>query len=198
MASRKYKQWSVVTASTTAFTVCFMVWMMFAVIGIPIKQTLGLNETQFGILVATAGADRLADPPAAGHVDRPVRRAHRVLHPDAVHRVPDLADFPGHRVLALPGDRPVRGRGRRLVHGRHRLLRALVPAEPPGARHGHLRRRQYRRGGHQARRADHRGGVRLGDGAAGVCRAHAGDGGAVLVLHASPTRSMPRARPRSR
>jgi NNP family nitrate/nitrite transporter-like MFS transporter len=29
-----------------------MVWMMFAVIGIPIKQNLGLNETQFGILVA--------------------------------------------------------------------------------------------------------------------------------------------------
>ena len=47
-----HKAWSVVTASTTAFTVCFMVWMMFAVIGIPIKQNLGLNETQFGILVA--------------------------------------------------------------------------------------------------------------------------------------------------
>ena len=53
MASEKYQQWSVVTASTTAFTVCFMVWMMFAVIGIPIKQSLGLNETEFGILVAT-------------------------------------------------------------------------------------------------------------------------------------------------
>ena len=52
MASRTYKAWSVVTASTTAFTVCFMVWMMFAVIGIPIKQNLGLNETQFGVLVA--------------------------------------------------------------------------------------------------------------------------------------------------
>ncbi len=52
MASQQYKAWSVVTASTTAFTVCFMVWMMFAVIGIPIKQNLGLNETQFGILVA--------------------------------------------------------------------------------------------------------------------------------------------------
>jgi MFS transporter, NNP family, nitrate/nitrite transporter len=52
MASQQYKQWSVVTASTTAFTVCFMVWMMFAVIGIPIKKDLGLNETQFGVLVA--------------------------------------------------------------------------------------------------------------------------------------------------
>jgi NNP family nitrate/nitrite transporter-like MFS transporter len=52
MASEKYQQWSVVASSTIAFTVCFMVWMMFAVIGIPIKQALGLNETQFGILVA--------------------------------------------------------------------------------------------------------------------------------------------------
>ena len=52
MATQTYKSWSVVTASTTAFTVCFMVWMMFAVIGIPIKQNLGLNETQFGVLVA--------------------------------------------------------------------------------------------------------------------------------------------------
>src|SRR6185436_1767561 len=52
MATEKYQQWSVVASSTIAFTVCFMVWMMFAVIGIPIKQALGLNETQFGILVA--------------------------------------------------------------------------------------------------------------------------------------------------
>jgi len=52
MATQTYKRWSVVTASTTAFTVCFMVWMMFAVIGIPIKKNLDLNETQFGILVA--------------------------------------------------------------------------------------------------------------------------------------------------
>src|SRR3990172_4084479 len=52
MASQNYKAWSVVTASTNAFTVCFMVWMMFAVIGIPIKKTLDLNETQFGVLVA--------------------------------------------------------------------------------------------------------------------------------------------------
>ena len=52
MASQNYKAWSVVSASTFAFTVCFMVWMMFAVIGIPIKKALDLNETQFGVLVA--------------------------------------------------------------------------------------------------------------------------------------------------
>lgn len=53
MATERFRRWSVVAASTTAFTVCFMVWMMFAVIGIPIKEALGLNETEFGILVAT-------------------------------------------------------------------------------------------------------------------------------------------------
>jgi len=53
MATQEYKAWSVVAASTLAFTVCFMIWMMFAVIGIPIKASLGLNETQFGILIAT-------------------------------------------------------------------------------------------------------------------------------------------------
>lgn len=47
------KQISVVSSSTFAFTVCFAVWMMFAVIGIPIKKTLGLNETEFGLLTAT-------------------------------------------------------------------------------------------------------------------------------------------------
>jgi NNP family nitrate/nitrite transporter-like MFS transporter len=53
MASQQYKAWAVVIMSTLAFTVCFMIWMMFAVIGVPIKQQLGLNETEFGILVAT-------------------------------------------------------------------------------------------------------------------------------------------------
>ena len=53
MASKKNKQLSVLIFSTLAFTVCFAIWMMFAVIGIPIKATLNLNETQFGLLVAT-------------------------------------------------------------------------------------------------------------------------------------------------
>jgi NNP family nitrate/nitrite transporter-like MFS transporter len=39
--------------STIAFTVCFAVWTIFAIIGVQIKQQLGLNETQFGLLVGT-------------------------------------------------------------------------------------------------------------------------------------------------
>ena len=51
--SKKRQALSVLMVSTFAFTVCFMVWMMFAVIGIPIKKTLDLNSTQFGLLMAT-------------------------------------------------------------------------------------------------------------------------------------------------
>jgi len=47
------KAWSVLIVSTLAFTTCFMVWMMFGVIGIPLKKTLGLNATEFGLLTAT-------------------------------------------------------------------------------------------------------------------------------------------------
>ena len=39
--------------STFAFTICFAVWTVFAIIGIEIKTELGLNDTQFGLLVGT-------------------------------------------------------------------------------------------------------------------------------------------------
>ena len=39
--------------STIAFTVCFAVWTIFAIIGIQIKKDLGLSDTQFGLLVGT-------------------------------------------------------------------------------------------------------------------------------------------------
>src|SRR6266545_4976336 len=39
--------------STIAFTVCFAVWTIFSIIGVQIKQDLGLNDTQFGLLVGT-------------------------------------------------------------------------------------------------------------------------------------------------
>jgi NNP family nitrate/nitrite transporter-like MFS transporter len=46
------KSWSVLVVSTLSFTVCFMVWMMFGVIGVPIKQELNLSATEFGLLTA--------------------------------------------------------------------------------------------------------------------------------------------------
>ena len=39
--------------STLAFTVCFAVWTIFSIIGVKIKQDLGLSDTQFGLLAGT-------------------------------------------------------------------------------------------------------------------------------------------------
>jgi NNP family nitrate/nitrite transporter-like MFS transporter len=47
------KAYAVLFASTLAFMVCFAVWMMFGVIGIPLKEALGLNNTEFGLLAST-------------------------------------------------------------------------------------------------------------------------------------------------
>ena len=37
--------------STVAFTVCFAVWTIFSIIGVRIKEELGLSDTQFGLLI---------------------------------------------------------------------------------------------------------------------------------------------------
>ena len=50
MKSENYKRYSVLVSSTVSFTVCFMIWMMLAVIGVPIRKQLGLMEAQFGVL----------------------------------------------------------------------------------------------------------------------------------------------------
>ncbi len=42
----------ILSVSTFTFTVCFAVWTIFAIIGVKIKEELGLNDTQFGLLVA--------------------------------------------------------------------------------------------------------------------------------------------------
>ncbi len=39
--------------STVAFTACFAVWTIFSIIGLAIKDELGLNDTQFGLLIGT-------------------------------------------------------------------------------------------------------------------------------------------------
>ncbi len=39
--------------STAAFTACFAVWTIFSIIGLGIKDELGLSETEFGLLVGT-------------------------------------------------------------------------------------------------------------------------------------------------
>src|ERR1700693_803071 len=52
MASRKSPM-LVLCVTTLAFMVCFVVWMMFGVIGIQLRTDLNLNGTEFGLLTAT-------------------------------------------------------------------------------------------------------------------------------------------------
>jgi len=47
------QQTRALTMSTVAFTVCFAVWTIFAIIGVQIKKDLGLTDTQFGLLAGT-------------------------------------------------------------------------------------------------------------------------------------------------
>jgi len=53
MPNHQLKQASILTMSTFSFTICFAVWVIFSIIGIPIAENLQLNETQFGVLAAT-------------------------------------------------------------------------------------------------------------------------------------------------
>ncbi|WP_366658234.1 nitrate/nitrite transporter [Fodinicurvata sp. EGI_FJ10296] len=46
------QQQKTLTLSTVGFTICFAVWTIFSIIGIQIQQELGLNETQFALLVS--------------------------------------------------------------------------------------------------------------------------------------------------
>src|SRR5512137_2273953 len=45
---------TILTLSTIAFTLMFAVWLMFGVLGIPIRKEFGLTEVQFGWLTAIA------------------------------------------------------------------------------------------------------------------------------------------------
>ena len=47
----KTNQSLALTMSTIAFTVCFAVWTIFAIIGVQIKQDLQLSDTQFSLLI---------------------------------------------------------------------------------------------------------------------------------------------------
>ncbi len=49
----KSEQTRALSLSTFAFTACFAVWTIFSILGIQIKEDLGLTDTQFGLLVAT-------------------------------------------------------------------------------------------------------------------------------------------------
>lgn len=50
--------------STVAMAVCFAIWVIFSILGVKLKQQLGLSDSQFGLLVAT--------PVLTGSISRPL------------------------------------------------------------------------------------------------------------------------------
>ncbi len=42
----------VLVSSTFSFTICFAIWTMFAILGIPLQKQLGLSETEFGLIAS--------------------------------------------------------------------------------------------------------------------------------------------------
>lgn len=50
---RKKDQTRALSLTTIAFTACFAVWTIFAIIGVQIKEEMGLNETEFSLLIGT-------------------------------------------------------------------------------------------------------------------------------------------------
>ena len=46
-------QYQALILSAGAFTVCFAVWTLFSIIGVKIKQELHLDDSEFGLLIAT-------------------------------------------------------------------------------------------------------------------------------------------------
>ena len=147
--------------STIAFTVCFAVWTIFAIIGIRIKEELGLNETQFGLLVGTPILTGSLIRLALGiWTDQYGGRIVYTLTMLAAAVATFLLVLRAH--LSADAARGARRRHRgRLVRGRHRLRVALVSDREAGHRARHFRRRQCRRGGHQVPRALRAGRLRL-------------------------------------
>ena len=147
--------------STLAFTVCFAVWTIFSIIGVQIKKDLGLNDTQFGLLVGT--------PILTGSLIRLIlgiwtdQYGGRIVYVGVMlaAAVGDLAAHLRLRLSDLPAGGARRRHRRRLVRGRHRLCVALVRGGQAGHRARHLRRRQCRRRRHQVRGALRHGRVGL-------------------------------------
>ncbi|MEG3767848.1 nitrate/nitrite transporter, partial [Alteromonas sp. 14N.309.X.WAT.G.H12] len=48
-----FEQRKALFLSTFAFTICFAVWTIFSILGIKLKQELGLSDTELGLLMAT-------------------------------------------------------------------------------------------------------------------------------------------------
>ena len=118
--------------STIAFTVCFAVWTIFSIIGVRIKDELGLSETEFGLLVGTPIlTGSLARIVLGIWTDRYGGRLVFTLTMLAASVATVLLAF-AHTYPADAARRPRRRPCRRIFRRRRRLRLALFPAERQG------------------------------------------------------------------
>ncbi len=143
--------------STFAFTVCFAVWTIFAIIGIQIKKDLGLSETQFGLLVGTpiltGSLIRLLLGIWADQYGGRVVYTLTMLSAAVMTGLLTFAyDYTTFLLAAL---------GVGIAGGSFSVgvayVAQMVSEGEAGHRAWHLRCRQCRRGGHQVHRALHHG-----------------------------------------
>ena len=179
-APATFQAWSVLTVSTLAFTVCFMVWMMFGVIGIPIRKQLGLSATEFGLLTAMPVlTGSLIRVPLGIWTDRfggrIVMTILMALTVPAIWLMGYATQYWHFLAIGLF----VGLAGGSFSVGTPYVAR-WFPKSRQGFRDGRLRRRQLGRRGQQVHRPGPARGLRLDHGAPGVCGGDAGHGAAVL------------------
>ena len=135
--------------STAAFTACFAVWTIFAIIGIRIKAQLGLTETEFGLLVGTPIlTGSLARIFLGVWTDRYGGRLIFTLNMLAASVATALLVFAQtYPQMLRRGTRC--GLGGRLVCSRNRLRLALLPIGTARHRARNFRCRKCRCGGHE-------------------------------------------------
>ncbi len=113
------------TLSTIAFTACFAVWTIFSIIGVAIKGELGLNDTQFGLLVATPILTGSLTRIFLGSGPRSMRAA-GVLDANAAGGLGDLGADLCRQLSDVSVGRIGRWLGGRIFHHRRRLCQPLV------------------------------------------------------------------------
>ena len=169
--------------STVAFTACFAVWTIFSIIGVRIKQDLGLNDTEFGLLVATPILTGSLTRIFLGiwtdqYGGRLVFTLVMILTAVATWLLSTVSTYPMFLLAAL---------GVGLAGGSFAVGIAYVsrwyPKRTPGHGAGHFRCRQCRCGRYQFRRAFPARGARLAVDRQGLCDRSADHGGPVLPLH---------------
>lgn len=125
---------------TAAFTACFVVRTIFSIIGVAIREELGLSEFQFGRPGRDTDPDRVGHAAVPRGVGRPGKRRHRRLHQRrrcpwniAEHDRKSDRGAPGvpDRLRHLPRDHPTLRHAQGCASARHRTRREPRAAARP-------------------------------------------------------------------